>query len=106
MSGTITGGRKAAETNRKLHGDDFYARRGQNGGQKSTKGGFASTKKGKDGLTGSERAKIAGKKGGTISRRGPAKKHKNEMTTQENINLWQRLFRGGKTVIKTDDENA
>lgn len=38
-----------------------------------TAGGFASEKPGKDGLTGPERAKIAGTKGGKRSKRGPAK---------------------------------
>ena len=36
--------------------------------------GFASPFKGKDGLTGFERSRIAGAKGGKISRRGGAKK--------------------------------
>lgn len=38
-----------------------------------TAGGFASETLGKDGLTGPERAKIAGTKGGKRSKRGPAK---------------------------------
>ncbi len=33
MSGTKAGGRKAAETNRKRHGADFYARIGAVGGE-------------------------------------------------------------------------
>lgn len=37
-------------------------------------GGFASMKVGDDGLTGFERARIAGEKGGRISKRGPAKR--------------------------------
>lgn len=37
-------------------------------------GGFASDKVGADGLSGRERARIAGQKGGRKSRRGPAKK--------------------------------
>lgn len=39
------------------------------GGKKSRGGGFASNKIGKDGLTGKERAEIAGRKGGLKSRR-------------------------------------
>ena len=69
MSGTKIGGQRAAETNKKLYGDDFYARIGQRGGLNGKTGGFASSIVGKDGLTGRERAKIAGRKGGTISRR-------------------------------------
>ena len=69
MAGTLEGGRKAAATNRTKYGDDFYSNIGRIGGANSTTGGFASDKIGKDGLTGHERAKIAGAKGGSISRR-------------------------------------
>ena len=72
MSGTISGGKKAAQSNMKKHGKDFYKRIGQKGGKNSKKGGFASEKIGKDGLTGAERAKLAGAKGGRISKRPPA----------------------------------
>lgn len=37
-------------------------------------GGFACLEKGRDGLTGPERARILGAKGGRISKRGPSKK--------------------------------
>lgn len=74
MAGTIEGGRKAAATNIERNGSDFYARIGAIGGHKSKTGGFASEKIGKDGLTGAERAKVAGRLGGKISKRGPAKK--------------------------------
>ena len=72
MAGTKEGGRKAAETNKARHGKDFYSRIGHRGGKNGHNGGFASEKVGKDGLTGAERAKLAGHKGGTISRRGKA----------------------------------
>lgn len=42
---------------------------GQSGGRKGSSGGFASDKVGKDGLTGKERAVVAGRKGGKVSRR-------------------------------------
>lgn len=74
MSGTRAGGLKAKETNYKLHGDDFYARIGHIGGQKCGTGGFASYNIGEDGLTGRERARIAGAKGGRKSKRGPINK--------------------------------
>lgn len=73
MSGTKAGGQKAALTNKEKYGKEFYSEIGRKGGQKSNNGGFASNKVGADGLTGSERAKIAGSKGGKISKRGPAK---------------------------------
>ena len=70
MSGTREGGIRAAETNKKKYGKDFYV---NIGGKNGRTGGFASEKPGKDGLTGPERAKIAGTKGGKRSKRGPAK---------------------------------
>lgn len=73
MPGTIEGGKKAARTNLKRHGKNFYANIGRKGGKKGHTGGFASDKVGKDGLTGLERAAIAGRKGGQLSKRGPAK---------------------------------
>lgn len=74
MSGTVKGGKKASITNKLKHGEDFYKRIGRKGGKKSCNGGFASNKIGKDGLTGAERAKIAGRKGGSYSKRGRSKK--------------------------------
>lgn len=68
MSGNREGGKKAAAKN--LAKDpDFYGKIGSMGGRKSKNGGFASKKVGKDGLTGAERASIAGAKGGAVSRR-------------------------------------
>ena len=78
MAGTLAGGRKARDTNYREHGKDFYKRIGSLGGKVSSTGGFASKKVGKDGLTGRERAKLAGAIGGFKSRRGPAKKKEEE----------------------------
>ena len=74
MTGTKAGGVKARNTNYERHGEDFYATIGKKGGMNGRTGGFFSNKVGKDGLTGRERARIAGRKGGLISRRGPAKR--------------------------------
>ena len=60
MPGTVTGGKKAADTNKEKYGKDFYARIGAVGGKKGTTGGFAANR---------ELARIAGAKGGRISRR-------------------------------------
>lgn len=73
MVGTAIGGRKTAKVNRKKYGKDFYKRIGALGGRHSTNGGFASDKVGKDGLTGRQRASIAGKKGGENSSRAGVK---------------------------------
>ena len=72
MSGTKAGGRKSRDTNIERFGRDFYKRIGRKGGRNSHTGGFASNKVGADGLTGVERARIAGAKGGRKSRRRSA----------------------------------
>lgn len=66
MSGTLAGGRKARDTNYKLHGKDFYKRIGAIGGKVPTSKpkGFAANP---------ALARLAGCKGGRISRRGPRK---------------------------------
>ena len=64
MAGTKAGCAKAAATNRAKYGKDFYSKIGQRGGQNGTTGGFAANR---------ELAKVAGQKGGRISRRGKAK---------------------------------
>ena len=74
MSGTVSGGIEAAKTNRRRHGKDFYVRIGQKGGRSGRTGGFASVKVGDDGLTGPQRARIAGAQGGHKSRRGKSVK--------------------------------
>lgn len=74
MAGTKKGGVKAAQTNLRKYGSDFYASIGAKGGKRGKTGGFASEIKGADGLTGKERARIAGSRGGRISRRTKASK--------------------------------
>ena len=60
MAGNIEGGRAAAATNKEKYGKDFYKRIGATGGSKGTTGGFAANR---------ELARIAGAKGGKVSRR-------------------------------------
>ena len=61
MSGTKAGGKKTAITNKLKHGDNYYAEIGRKGGSvKGTLKGFASDH---------ERARLAGRKCGTISKR-------------------------------------
>ncbi|MCL1929662.1 hypothetical protein FWF93_00830 [Candidatus Saccharibacteria bacterium] len=66
MSGTSAGAAKATATNLARHGKDFYARIGRMGGRNGHTGGFAANR---------ELAREAGRRGGRISRRGPAKKN-------------------------------
>ena len=68
MSGTKTGGLKASATIKRLHGEDFYKRIGFIGGKNGHTGGFASNR---------ELAREAGRKGGKVSKRGPAKRNSN-----------------------------
>lgn len=60
MAGTKLGGQRAAATNKQKHGEDFYKRIGAIGGKNGSTGGFAANP---------ELARIAGAKGGKISRR-------------------------------------
>lgn len=65
MAGTKLGGRKAAATNKAKYGSDFYKMIGSSGGRSGNHKakGFASNR---------TLARIAGSKGGKISRRGKA----------------------------------
>ena len=45
MPGTVSGGRKARETNKKKYGDNFYRIIGSKGGQNGHTGGFAANPK-------------------------------------------------------------
>lgn len=102
MSGNKIGGIKAAKTNKEKHGEDFYKRIGSKGGKRSRNGGFASGKVGEDGLTGAQRARIAGRKGGKISKRGPAKRKAVPHVTEEDVEeakqkgRWKWPFLGRK----------
>ena len=64
MPGNRIGGLKASATNKARYGKDWYAKIGRKGGQNGHTGGFAANP---------ELARIAGAKGGKISKRGPAK---------------------------------
>ena len=60
MAGTKAGGKAAATTNKAKYGADFYAKIGAAGGKKGRTGGFFANR---------ELARLAGAKGGRISRR-------------------------------------
>ena len=67
MAGTSKGAKLAAKTNKARHGSDFYARIGRKGGKNGHTGGFFANR---------DLAREAGRRGGMISRRGPAKAKK------------------------------
>ncbi|HUD05858.1 MAG TPA: hypothetical protein VMR18_03035 [Candidatus Saccharimonadales bacterium] len=60
MAGTVAGGKLAAKTNVSKYGSNFYAKIGAIGGKKGHTGGFYANR---------ELARIAGARGGRISRR-------------------------------------
>lgn len=60
MAGTKKGGQAAASTNKTKYGADFYAKIGAMGGKKGKTGGFYANR---------DLARVAGAKGGRISRR-------------------------------------
>lgn len=69
MPNTKEGAKKARQTLIERLGSEealkeYYKNIGRMGGRKSRGGGFASNSIGKDGLTGAERARLAGAKGG------------------------------------------
>ncbi len=74
MPGNAIGGHRAAETNKKRYGKDFYARIGKKGGELGTTGGFAAGEEGR------ARARKYGAIGGRISRR---RKSETEATASE-----------------------
>lgn len=74
MAGTREGGLKAAEKNLKRN-PNFYRDMGRIGGRNGTTGGFAANP---------ELARIAGAKGGRISKRG-----KSKAKVEEKNNFWR-----------------
>lgn len=66
MAGTKEGGLKAAQSNKKKYGKDYYRNLGKRGGSAAHPMGRGFQLSGK--------AVVAGRKGGKISKRGKAKK--------------------------------
>lgn len=64
MAGTLQGGKQAAKTNIAKYGADFYKKIGAMGGKLGRTGGFYQNR---------ELARIAGAKGGRISKRQGAR---------------------------------
>ena len=92
MSGTKIGGMKAATTNKLRNGEDFYRRIGAKGGRNGHNGGFAANP---------ELAKLAGRKGGKMSRRGKGCKHEIEL----NADMIKHLYLDEKySAIKISSE--
>lgn len=76
MVGTISGGKKAAQTNIEKYGDDFYRRIGAKGGRNGNTGGFSGNP---------EKARLAGAKGGRKSKRGPGVQKKLDENAEDII---------------------
>lgn len=86
MGGTRIGGKRAAKTNKALHGKDFYKRIGKLGGQNSHTGGFAANR---------ELARKAGAIGGKKSSRAGVKNGESRAKKQEKKSFLKKIF-GGK----------
>lgn len=80
MAGTKAGGMKAATTNMQKYGREFYAEIGRKGGRNGHTGGFAANP---------ELAREAGRKGGKISKRGPAK---NRFSNDPDIRRYEEIY--------------
>lgn len=74
MAGTREGALKQ-KAKRLAENPNYYKQMGSLGGKKSTTGGFGSNSVGSDGLTGSERARVAGAKGGLAGFGKPKKRN-------------------------------
>lgn len=97
MVGTREGSLKAHAKMKEKYGEEgyhnFFREIGRKGGLVCTpNGGFASDKVGADGLTGRQRARIAGKKGGAISRRTGVKNHQGATYRQDDIDKIERIL--------------
>ena len=82
MAGTKKGGMKAAATNKKLHGGDFYARIGAMGGRKCGCKGFGANP---------ELAREAGRKGGLASSRAGVKNGEGKTERRNSMPVFNRL---------------
>lgn len=94
MSGSVAGGLKASVSNKSKYGEDFYRKIGAIGGKKGTTGGFYANR---------ELASEAGRKGGTISKRGPAKRYKSKPDRAEELLLDGDLVPEERLFISDDD---
>ena len=66
MAGTLQGGKRAAQTNKERHGEDFYRRIGKLSNASWEKNG----RKPRGFAANPELARVAGRRGGLKSRRG------------------------------------
>lgn len=84
MSGTAEGGQRTAQTNKEKYGENYYSKIGAMGGKKGKKDGAI---KGFAAMSYEKRA-AAGRAGGKVSKRGPAKKVEIEPRTS----IFKRLI--------------
>lgn len=83
MAGTKAGGRKTAATNIAKYGCDFYRRIGSKGGQNGHTGGFAANP---------ALARVAGAKGGRISKRSGSGRKEKEYVWRPGDDLFRARF--------------
>lgn len=93
MAGNATGGMKAAKTNKARYGEDFYRKAGRKGGMSGRGGGFRANP---------DLARIAGAKGGKISKRGPGSVTKIKIEPLRDKIL--EMLRGGNSISEVSRE--
>jgi len=89
---------------------DHFKRIGSIGGRRSNTGGFASNKVGRDGLTGPSRASVAGRKGGSISRRKTSTTTvapvEDTQTTKDSSVIWEDGIIGSETRLAKEQAQS
>lgn len=89
MAGTVEGGKKAALTNKKIYGENWYEIIGAKGGKKGHTGGFYANH---------ELARIAGAKGGRASSRRKTTQVLKHAERKSN-NFLKRIFTFDRTPV-------
>ena len=83
MAGSKSGGKLAAKRMKELYGEQYYANIGRIGGQvKNSKKGFGTNR---------ELARIAGEKGGTVSRRHKQMDNNEASNTANSESIWRKV---------------
>lgn len=95
MAGTKAGGAKAAATNKDRYGADYYRRIGSEGGKNGHTGGFYADR---------ERARIAGAKGGRLSKRPFSDGSKRPLTIGELTDADNAYKKAIKQLQRVHDE--
>lgn len=95
MGGTLLGGKEAAKTNKALFGDDWYKTIGALGGKKSRTGGF---------FVNRELARVAGRLGGSMSRRSNHEGKKNDLHPRKAAQARKKFQQEYERLLAINDQ--